>query len=60
MLMCALFVSNTSDIAFNRSDGANTARSQSAMDIDQYFKSQLFFLEPGLPKAGAHFTDWAQ
>ena len=48
MPMCVLFVSSRSDIVFNPSDGAITDHSQSAKDIDPYFKFQLDYVEdPG-------------
>ena len=42
MPLCVLFVSSRPDIIFNLSAGAITDRSQSAKDIDPYFKSQLY------------------
>ena len=48
--VCVLFVSRRSDIVFNQSSGAITDHSQSAKDIDQYFKSQLYVEDPGLRK----------
>ena len=39
--MCVLFVSSRSGFVFNPSSGAITDLSQSAKDIDLYFKSQL-------------------
>ena len=44
MPMCVLFVS---DIVFNPSAGAITDHSQSAKDIDPYFKSQLYVEDLG-------------
>ena len=41
MPVCVLFVSSRSNITFNPSAGAITDHSQSAKDIDSYFKSQL-------------------
>ena len=41
MPMCALFLFSRSGIAFNQSAGAITDHSQSAKDIDSYFKCQL-------------------
>ena len=52
-----LFVSSRSSIVFNPSADVITDHSQSVKDIDQYFKSQLY-VEP--PKAGIHFTEWAE
>ena len=45
--MCVLFFSNRSGIVFNPSAGAITDHSQSAKDIDPYFKSQLYVEDPG-------------
>ena len=50
MPVCVLFVSSRSGIVFNQSSGAITDRSQSAKDIDQYFKSQLYVEDPGHQK----------
>ena len=47
MLVCVLFVSSRSGIVFNPSAGAITDHSQSAKDIDPYFKSQLYVEDPG-------------
>ena len=47
MPVCVLFVSGTSGIVFNPSAGAITDHSQSAKDIDPYFKSQLYVEDPG-------------
>ena len=44
------FVSSRSGIVFNPSAGAITEHSQSAKDIDPYFKSQLYVEDPGHPK----------
>ena len=44
--MCVLFVSSRSGIVFNPSAGAITDDSQSAKDIDPYFKSQLYVEDP--------------
>ena len=41
-----LFVSSTSNIVFSQSAGAITDYSQSAKDIDPYFKSQLYVEDP--------------
>ena len=46
MLVCVLFVSSRSDIVFNPSASAITDHSQSAKDIDPYFKSQLYVKDP--------------
>ena len=48
--VCVLFVSSRSDIVFNPSASAITDYSQSAKDIDQYFKSQLYAEDPGRRK----------
>ena len=47
MPVCVLFVSSRSNIVCNPSAGAITDHSQSAKDIDPYFKSQLFVEDPG-------------
>ena len=47
MPVCVLFVSSRSGIIFNPSAGAITDHSQSAKDIDQYFKSRLYVEDPG-------------
>ena len=47
MPVCVLFVSSRSGIVFNSSAGAITDHSQSAEDIDPYFKSQLYVENPG-------------
>ena len=39
---CVLFVSSRSGIVFNPSTGAIIDHSQSATDIDPYFKSKLY------------------
>ena len=41
------FVSSKLGIVFNPSAGAITDHSQSAKDIDPYFKSQLYVENPG-------------
>ena len=41
------FVSSRSGIVFKPSAGAITDHSQSAKDIDPYFKSQLYVEDPG-------------
>ena len=50
MPVSVLFVSSRSGIVFNPSTGAITDDSQSAKDIDPYFKSQLYVEDPGLRK----------
>ena len=45
--VCVLFVSSKSDIVFNPSLGAVTDHNQSVKDIDSYFKSQLYVVDPG-------------
>ena len=47
MFVCVLFVSSRSGIVFNPSAGVITDHSQSAKDIDPYFKSQLYVEYPG-------------
>ena len=47
MPVCVLFVSSRSDIVLNPNAGAITDHSQSAKDIDPYFKSQLYVADPG-------------
>ena len=47
MPVYVLFVSSRSDIVFNPSASAITEHSQSARDIDPYFKSQLYVEDPG-------------
>ena len=47
MPVYVLFVSSRSGIVFNPSPGAITDHSQSAKDIDPYFKSQLYMEDPG-------------
>ena len=59
MAMCVLFVSSRSCIVFNPSAGAITDHSQSAKDIDLYFKCLLCGGHRP-PKAGTHFTEWAE
>ena len=44
--VCVLFVSSRSGIVFNPSADAITDHSQSAKDIDPYFKSQLYVEDP--------------
>ena len=50
MPVCVLFVSSRSGIIFNPTAGAITDHSQSAKDIDPYFKSQLYVEDPGHQK----------
>ena len=50
MPVCVLFVSSRSGIVFNPSAGVFTDHSQSANDIDPYFKSQLYVENPGNTK----------
>ena len=45
--VCILFVSSTSDVAFNSSTAAITAHSQTAKGIETYVKSQLYLEDPG-------------
>ena len=47
MPVCVLFASSRSSIVFNQSAGAITDHSQSAKDIDPYFRSQLYVEDPG-------------
>ena len=47
MSVCVLFLSSMSDIVFNPSASAFTDHSQSAKNIDPYFKSQLYAKDPG-------------
>ena len=47
MPVCVLFVSSRSDIVFNQSADAITEHSQTAKDIDPYFKSLLYAEDPG-------------
>ena len=51
MPVCVLFVSSWSGIVFSPSAGAITDHSQSAKDIDPYFKSQLYVEDPGHQKS---------
>ena len=46
MPVCVLVVSCKSGIVFNPSASAITDHSQSAKDIDPYFKSQLYVEDP--------------
>ena len=45
--MCTVLVSSSSGIDFNHSTGVITDHSQSAKNIDTYFKSQLYVEDPG-------------
>ena len=54
--VCVLFVSSRSVIVFNPIVSVITDKRQSAKDIDQYFKSQLYVKEPASRKDGAYFT----
>ena len=47
MPVCVLFVSSRSGIVFNPSAGAIIDHSQSAKDIDPYFKSLLYVEDHG-------------
>ena len=47
MAVCVLYVSSRSGIVFNPSAGVIADHSQSAKDIDPYFKSQLYKEDPG-------------
>ena len=47
MPVCVLFVSSRSDIVFNPNAGAITDHSQSAKNIDLYFKSMFYVEYPG-------------
>ena len=47
MPVCVLFVFSRSGIIFNPSADAITDHSQSAKDINPYFKSQLYVEDPG-------------
>ena len=55
--VCVLFVSSRSGIVFNPIVSVITDHSQSANDIDPYFKSQLYAEDPGRRKDGTHFTE---
>ena len=47
MPVCVLFVPSRSGIVCNQIAGAITDHSQSAKDIDRYFKFQLYVKDPG-------------
>ena len=49
-----------SGIVFNPSAGAITDRSQSAKDVDPYFKSQLYVKDPGHRKPWYSFHRMAR
>ena len=51
MPVCVLIVSRRSDVVFNPSAGAITDHSQSAKDIDPYFKSVLYAEDPSNRKS---------
>ena len=51
MPVCVLFMSSRSVIVFNPSSGAITDHSQSAKEIDPYFKSQFYVDVPGHRKS---------
>ena len=46
MPVCILLVSSRPGIVFNQSTGEITDHSQSAKNIDPYFKSQLYVEDP--------------
>ena len=46
MPVCVVFMSSRSGIVFNPRAGAITDQSQSAKDIDPYFKSQRYVKDP--------------
>ena len=58
MPMCVLFVSSRSSIVVNPSVGAITDNSQSAKDLDPYFKSQLYVEDNGHRKAVLIVPNW--
>ena len=60
MPVCVMFVSSRSGIVFNPSASAITDHSQSAKDIDPYFKSQLYVEDPCRRQDGTRFTEWAE
>ena len=55
--VCVLFVCSMSGIVFNPIVSVITENSQSAKDIDPYFKSQLYVEDPASRKDGTHFTE---
>ena len=59
VFVCALLVSNTSNIGFNSSANAITVNNLLAKDIGQYFKTELNVEDSLPPKVGTHFTEWA-
>ena len=58
MPVCVLFVSSRSGIVFNPSAGIITEHSQSAKDIDPYFKSQLYVEDPGHRRSVLILPNW--
>ena len=60
MPVCVLIVSSRSGVVFNPSAGEITDHSQSAKDIDSYFKSQLYVEDPGHQKPVLIFFEWAE
>ena len=58
--VCVLFVSSRSGIVFNPSACEITDHSQSAKDIDPYFKSQLYVEDPGHRKPVLIFSEWSE
>ena len=56
--LCVLFVSSRSGIVFNPSADAITDYSQSAKDIDPYFKSQFYVVDPGHRKPVLILPNW--
>ena len=58
MPVCVLFVSSRSGVVFNASAGTITDHSQSAKDIDPYFKSQLYVEDPGHRKPVLILPNW--
>ena len=58
MPVCVLFVSSTLGIVFNPNAGAITDHSQSAKDIYQYFKSELYVEDPGHRKPVLILPNW--
>ena len=55
--VCVLFVSSRSGIVSNPIVSVITDQSQSAKEIDPYFKSQLYVEDPASRKDGAHFNE---
>ena len=56
--VCVLFVSSRSGIVFNPNTGSITDNSQSAKDIDLYFKFQLYIENPGHRKPVLILPNW--